>query len=108
MSLLDVAREEAVKHGSPRVEAIHIRIGVLSGVVPEALQGAYELAREEAGMSDCRLVIEEVPVQVYCSKCEGERPVISLSDFRCQECGSPASQIVKGKELQVYALELDE
>jgi len=60
MSILDAAEEEAENHGGGRVAAIYLKIGSLSGVAPDALLAAYELARENTGMSDCRLVIEEV------------------------------------------------
>jgi hydrogenase nickel incorporation protein HypA/HybF len=60
MSILDAAEEEAENHGGARVAAIYLKIGSLSGVVPDALLAAYELARENTDMSDCRLVIEEV------------------------------------------------
>ena len=60
MSILDAAEEEAENHGGGRISAIYLKIGALSGVVPDALTAAYELARENTGLSDCRLVIEEV------------------------------------------------
>ncbi len=61
MSILDAAEEEAENHGGGPVKAIYLKIGSLSGVVPGALLAAYELARENMGMSECCLVIEEVP-----------------------------------------------
>lgn len=105
MSILEVAEEEAEKHGAP-VEAIHLRVGALSGVVREALTSAYELAREQTSLEHCRLVIEDVPVVVYCAKCQAERPVRSLQWFCCAECDTPATEVLRGRELQVVALEL--
>ncbi len=62
MSILDMAEEEAEKHGgASALQAIHIRIGALSGVVPRALIAAYELAREQTPLENCRLVVEEAP-----------------------------------------------
>ncbi|HWB86599.1 MAG TPA: hydrogenase maturation nickel metallochaperone HypA [Bryobacteraceae bacterium] len=60
MSILDAAEEEAENHGGGCVSAIYLKIGALSGVVPGALTAAYELARENTSLSECRLVIEEV------------------------------------------------
>ncbi len=59
MSILDMAEEEAEKYGGVAVQAIHIKIGALSGVVPQALMAAYELAREQTPLENCRLVVEE-------------------------------------------------
>ena len=106
MSILELAEEEAAKHGGVAVEAIHLRVGALSGVVSEALASAYELAREQTSFENCRLIIEDVPVVVYCSKCQAERPVRSLQWFCCAACDTPASEVVHGRELQVSALEL--
>jgi hydrogenase nickel incorporation protein HypA/HybF len=106
MSLLDVAGEEVERRGNPEVEAIYLKLGPLSGVVKEALLSAYELAREGTPFASCRLVIEEVPIVVFCSKCDAERPVHSIQDFSCTECDTPASQVLHGRELELAALEL--
>jgi hydrogenase nickel incorporation protein HypA/HybF len=108
LSILDVAEEEAERHGSAQVEAIHIKLGPLSGVVKEALFSAYQLAAEQTPFESARLVIEEVPIVVYCSKCQAERPVHSVQWFCCAECDTPASDVRHGRELLVSALELVE
>jgi len=106
LSILEVAEEEAGRRGGVHVDAIYLKVGALSGVVKEALLSAYELATEQTSFADCRLVVEEVPIVVHCSTCNGDRPVRSLQCLCCAECGTPASQIVQGKELQLAALEL--
>jgi hydrogenase nickel incorporation protein HypA/HybF len=108
MSILEVAEEEAERRGGVRVEAIHLKIGPLSGVVNDSLVSAFQLAAEQTEFEHSRLVIEEVPIAVLCSKCESERPVNSVQDFRCVECGTPASVVVRGRELLLAALELAE
>jgi hydrogenase nickel incorporation protein HypA/HybF len=108
MSILDVAHEEAERRGAVRVEAIHVRVGALSGVVSEALLSAYELAREQTEFANCRLVVEDVPATVYCPACGAERAVRSVQWFRCAECDGLVSDLVHGRELEVSALELAE
>jgi len=106
LSILEMAQEESSRRGGVAVEAIYVRIGALSGVVPEALVSSYELAREKTAFENCRLVIEDVAVVVYCPKCQAERASKSPEFYCCPECGMPASQIVSGRELQIRALEL--
>ncbi len=108
MSILDVVEEEMQTRGEAHVEAIHIRLGPLSGVVKESLLSAYELAREATPFATARLVFEDVPVIVFCATCHAERPVQSIQHFCCAECDTPASQIVRGRELELAALELEE
>jgi hydrogenase nickel incorporation protein HypA/HybF len=106
LSILDVAEEEAERHGNVPVEAIHIKLGPLSGVVKEALLSAYQLASERTPFESARLIVEEVPIVVYCAKCQAERPVHSVQWFCCAECDTPASDVRHGRELLVAALEL--
>lgn len=61
MSILDIVGEEAERRGNVQVEAIHLRIGALSGVVKEALLSAYELAAEQTPFAQARLIVEDVP-----------------------------------------------
>ncbi len=61
MSILDSLEDEVTERGYDGVEAVHVRIGQLSGVVPEALQSAYEMAAEQTPFARSRLVIEVVP-----------------------------------------------
>lgn len=61
MSILDIAQEEAERRGNPRVEAIHLRIGRMSGIVKEALLSAYELAAEQTPFAQSKLIFEDMP-----------------------------------------------
>lgn len=106
MSILDAVQEEVERHGYGMVEAIHLRVGGLSGVVPEALRSAYELAAEQTPFARSRLVIEDVPIVVHCSTCGRDQPVLSMQMLCCVECETPASEVVSGRELEIRALEL--
>src|ERR1700741_2907176 len=92
LSLVDMAQEEAERLGG-RVCALHLRIGALSGVVPEALLASYEMASFETPLQGSRLIIEDVPVVVYCPQCRAERQLSSVQSFCCSECGMPTPQV---------------
>ena len=106
MSIVEMAEEEAERRGATRVDTVFLRVGPLSGVVPQALRSSFELARENTPLADARLVIEDVPIVMLCPRCEAERDVRSLQQMSCAVCGSPPSDIVHGRELEVTALEL--
>lgn len=109
MSILEEAEEEVERQGGgARVDAVYLRVGALSGIVKEALLSAYELACEQTAFEGSRLVIEEIPIVVFCSKCNAERAVHSVIEFSCIECDTPASEVLHGRELQLSALELVE
>lgn len=108
MSIVEMAEEEAERRHGSQVTAVYLKVGALSGVVKEALLSCYEMACEDTPLVGSQLVIEEVPVVVFCPRCQTQRPVSSVQLFCCSECGTPTSEIVQGKELEVTALEIQE
>jgi hydrogenase nickel incorporation protein HypA/HybF len=108
LAILDAASEEADRQGGACVSAIHVRLGLMSGVVKEALLSAFELAKEASPLCASRLIIEDVPVLVYCDHCQADRPIESIQSFRCVRCGTASSNVKRGRELEITALEIEE
>lgn len=108
MNIVEMAQEEAERRGEVQVTAVHLKLGALSGVAKEALLSCYEMACENTSLEGSRLVVEDVPVAIFCPNCRAQRPLRSLQLFCCPACGTPTSAIVQGKELEVVALEVPE
>jgi hydrogenase nickel incorporation protein HypA/HybF len=106
LSLLDLVEEESTRRGC-RVGAVHLRLGAISGVVREALTSAFAMAREGTPLAEVDLLIEEVPVVVSCPVCAAEREPVSPLELRCPACGAPTPDVVGGRELEVFALEIE-
>ena len=106
MSLVDAACEEVGRLGDVRVEALHLRLGALSGVVREALEFSFDLAAEGTAITGARLAVEEVPVTVFCPTCSAERELPGLQRFRCPVCATETPDVVRGRELELVGLEL--
>lgn len=105
MSIVELAQEEAETR-RVRVDAVHLKLGRLAGVVKGALLSSYEMAAAGTPLEGSRLVIEEIPVVAFCKRCDAQRAIESENWFTCPACGSPISDIVAGRELEVFALEL--
>jgi|SRR5579862_1306946 hydrogenase nickel incorporation protein HypA/HybF len=106
MSIVEMAQEESERRGQVQVLAVRLRLGQLSGVVKEALLSSYEMACENTSLEGSELVIEEIPVEVFCPKCQVARRIRSIQWFCCPRCFTPTTEIVHGKELEVVALEI--
>jgi hydrogenase nickel incorporation protein HypA/HybF len=106
LSMVEMAEEEARQRGGVQVHAIHLKLGQLSGVVKDALLFSYTVACEGTPLEGSSLIIEEVPVIVYCPTCRAQVALASLQRFCCPVCGTLTSEIVQGKELEVVALEI--
>jgi hydrogenase nickel incorporation protein HypA/HybF len=107
IGIVDAALDESRRRGV-HVSAVHLRLGALSGVVKEALLFSYEVACQDTELQGSRLIVEDVPVVVFCPKCQQKRTLDSLQSFACPECSQPTMDIRQGKELEVYALEVEE
>src|SRR5215470_16255598 len=90
MSMIEMASEEARRRGGIRVNAVHLQLGPLSGVVKDALLFSYDLACEGTLLAGSRLVIEETPIGVFCHTCRAERTLPSIQKLFCPVCENPA------------------
>ncbi len=108
MSLIEAATEEVERRGSGRVSALHVKLGQLSGVVKDALLFSYEVASNGTPLEGSRLVIEDVPVVVYCRECQTERTLESIQHFCCAGCGTLTPEVLRGRELEFVAMELED
>ena len=101
-----MAEEEAQRRGV-QINAVHVKLGALAGVVKEALLSSYDMASEGTPLKGSRLILEEVPVVVLCPTCQAQRTLGSVQWFCCSECGTPTCEVIQGKELEVTALEIE-
>ena len=108
MSLVEAASEEVLRLGKVRVEALHLRLGALSGVVREALEFSFDLAAAGTPIEGARLAILEVPVAIYCPACAAERELPGLQSFRCPVCAAESPEVIRGRELELVGLEVDD
>jgi hydrogenase nickel incorporation protein HypA/HybF len=60
LSLVELASEELARLGDVRLGAVHVRVGTLSGVVPEALRFSFDVAADGTTIAGARLEIEPV------------------------------------------------
>lgn len=89
------------------MNAVHLKLGRLSGIVKVALESAFGLAVEGTILEGAKLVVEEIPIVAYCPQCAAERTMPSAQSFACPVCGSAISEVIHGRELEVVAIEIE-
>lgn len=98
--IIAIVTAEAEKKQLGRVTEIHLRIGALSGVDPEALSFGFEAATLETPLAGARLAIQAVPVHAVCRACGRQFDVEDLV-FLCPGCGSVDVEVTQGQEMQI-------
>lgn len=91
----------AQERGASSVESVGLRVGSLSGVVRESLEGAWPLARAGTVCNDARLEIEWIVAAVWCQGCQADREIDEFYALTCPVCHAPTGQLTAGREFEV-------
>ena len=105
-SILELVREEAARAGLARVEEVRLRIGGMSGVVPDSLSFCWSLMTEgeEAGVArGASLSYDLVPVSARCRDCQKEFEVENYA-FACPGCGGGNVVVLQGRDLTLASI----
>lgn len=102
-----VVRIASLQADGRQVTKVHMKVGHLRQVVPSALEFSFGLVAEGTRVEGAVLEMEAVPATGICRKCGAEN---RLTDFplRCLQCGGFDLEIIRGEELLVEYLELEE
>jgi len=99
--------EQVVRQkGAARVISITLQVGPLSGVEGRLLSDAFVFAAAGTPASAAQLVIESMPVRIWCTVCERETDALP-NRLVCGHCGAFRTRLVSGDELLLKSLELE-
>jgi hydrogenase nickel incorporation protein HypA/HybF len=103
-AIVQIAGDHA---GDRRVAKVEVRVGRLRQVVPAALEFSFGLVAEGTAVEGADLAIEEVPAAGRCRGC-GAESELDAFPLRCAACGGLDLELLRGEELLVDALELED
>ena len=104
-STLELAEQSARNSGATRIHELKMKIGVMTGVVPESLEFAFDVIRKGTMAEEARLVIEKAPMTAWCVACNKEFAVEEY-EMTCKECGRLSREIRGGRELNLVSMEV--
>ncbi|MFI9808703.1 hydrogenase maturation nickel metallochaperone HypA [Streptomyces sp. NPDC052301] len=104
-AIVEQAEEIARADGADGVSSVTVRVGELSGVVPDALDFAFEVVREGTALATARLVVEQVAARAWCEPCTEEFAVGMPPFFWCPRCDRPSQELRSGRELEITGVE---
>ena len=92
-------------HGAEAAASFRVRIGPLSGVVPELLASAFGLAADGSTAEQAAMELVQAPVRVRCQTCGAETEA-AMNRLLCGACGDWHTQLISGDELILESVEL--
>lgn len=107
LRVIEIAREEAARSGAEKITGVEIEVGELSGVMIDALEFAFSSVREEKGLENLRVDIHIIPAMARCREC-GKYYKVKLFYETCPVCGRMNPELVKGRELKVKSVTVEQ
>ena len=106
LNIVDIASQTARNEGAAKINEVEIEVGILSGVVIEALEFALESATKNTILENAKIKINKIRASAKCNKCHTEfEPGDLISE--CPVCSSFDFKIINGRELRVKSINVD-
>jgi hydrogenase nickel incorporation protein HypA/HybF len=89
-----------------QVRIIHLQVGALSGVVPEALTFAFECLAPDTPLADATLQIHTKPAFWVCQSCNAQWNSTQILDA-CPTCSGIEIRLSGSRDLSVRQVEIE-
>ncbi len=103
--ILRIIEANAKPQGEGTVKSVRLRIGDLSGVVPDTLRFALEVCAKGTRCEGMAVNIVHVPVTATCRRCRKEWE-FAAGEMTCPECASHDITLQGGNDLAVESFEI--
>lgn len=106
LNLLEIITAQCTKEGYTRIDAVRIKIGRASGIMPDALAFAFEATKADTIAHSALLEIEEVPLTGSCQDCGAVFTTEAEYVLACPVCSGQSFVMTAGRELDIIDMEV--
>jgi hydrogenase nickel incorporation protein HypA/HybF len=106
-NILEIVQQVVPEQQAAAVRQVRIRVGQLSGIVPDSLGFCFTVLVNETNMQQASLAIEQVLTVSECRSCAHRFQIEDLV-FVCPACKGTDIELISGKELEVVDIELED
>ncbi len=105
-SIIAIAEKTLSGKTGHDIKAVRLQVGELSGIETESLLFSFSVIRVNTLLHNASLDIEVIEGQAQCNRCTTS---FHLDNYGkpCPNCGSYDMQILKGKEMKVLNILVD-
>lgn len=107
LSIVDIAEKEFKKSGAAKITELELEIGLLAGIEYDALEFAMQMAVKNTVLEKAVLKLDKPAGLAKCNDCGLEFEVKEMI-FSCPDCKGYNNSLIRGKELRVKSLLVDD
>ena len=104
--IMEAAIPAAKEAGAKKILEIRLKIGELSGVIPECVYEYFKMLSVGTIAEGAKISVETIPAGIRCENC-GYEGTIDRKKIRCPKCGGIHFKIISGREYYVDSLEAE-
>ena len=105
-SMLEIIEDRAREDGFLQVTRVHLEIGRLAGVEPEAMRFAFDVGTFGSVAAGAELVILETEGRGRCPAC-GEEAVLEAFYDPCPACAKFPMELLSGRDMRIISLDVE-
>lgn len=105
-SILDIACQEAARHGAGRIGRVNLLVGKFTHVAPSQLAFCFDMIKKGSVAEGAELAVTLVPLAARCPAC-GREELLDEPGFICPGCGEQM-QATQGQELWIDSIEVED
>lgn len=106
-SIISIAKNAMPEKSKAMISAVRIQVGELSGIEIDSLQFSYSIIKSDTILQNAILDIEVVKGEAICNSCHHQFFLQAFGNT-CPECNGYSLQILKGKEMRVVNIVVEE
>jgi hydrogenase nickel incorporation protein HypA/HybF len=99
-NIIEIIKESVEEKDLISIEKVVLKVGELSGVVPDSLQFSLEAISSGTELEKVEYKMTKIPFVIKCKICNQESNNES-GIIKCPVCGSKETEVVSGNELLV-------
>ena len=105
-SLIEIIKDEMVKHDAKVLRSVRLNIGQMSAIVPDSLSFCFQVITEGTELAGAEIRMDVIPLTGFCRECKKDFEIIDY-EFSCSHCGSTEIEATGGQDLSIVEMEVD-
>ncbi|MBN1285670.1 MAG: hydrogenase maturation nickel metallochaperone HypA [Anaerolineae bacterium] len=121
-ALIDLAMQEGRAAGARRITALTVRVGALTGIVPESVTFYFEMLGKGTLAEGAELRYEKIFPEARCRRCGHTAPLSAQPDEEtrfsyawleafagmvCAQCGAQDFELIGGHDFALVSIEIE-